>query len=54
MEQDGIAQYETLIGHWLRQEPAEDMTVFARQAAQAVWLEKRHFETMSKIFGAKQ
>ncbi len=46
-----MAQHSALIRHWLHAEPAEDMQAFADQAAQALWLEQRHFEAMRKMFG---
>lgn len=43
-----------MIRHWLGQEPSEDIEEFASQAAQAEWLEHRHFEFTSKLMGARK
>ena len=42
-----------MIAHWLHADPAESMEEWAAQVTQAAWLERRYFETMSKIFHGK-
>jgi hypothetical protein len=37
-----MTQYAVLIKHWLHESPSPSVEDFARQAAQAVWLEKRY------------
>lgn len=49
LERDGIGQRVALIRHWLRAEPAEDMDAFVVQAAEAQWIEKRHYESLGKL-----
>jgi len=42
---------------WLHQDPADDLDDFAGQAAQALWMERRVFQTfaeiMNKVMGGK-
>jgi hypothetical protein len=40
---------DILIKYWLHQPPVEDVDEYAKQAADAQWMENRYFETMSKI-----
>lgn len=51
MENDGMRQHEALIRHWLHQEPADAAGAFVAQAAQALWLEKRHYESLGRVLG---
>jgi hypothetical protein len=39
--------------HYLGVEPADDVDLYKHQAAQALYLERRHFEGMAKTMGAK-
>ncbi|MDK2955417.1 MAG: hypothetical protein PWQ57_913 [Desulfovibrionales bacterium] len=52
LDQSHVEQYMAMIQHWLHERPSNDPERFSNQAAQAVWLEKRYWETMSKIMGA--
>ena len=44
---------DALIVHYLHVKPADDLDLYVRQAARARWLERRYFENMAKIMGAK-
>lgn len=48
-----MAQYETLIKHWLHEQPSASLDEFTRQAAQAVWLDTRYWTNMGKLHGTK-
>jgi hypothetical protein len=41
LEGNGLSQYAVLIKHWLRESPSPSVEIFAQQAAQALWLERR-------------
>lgn len=46
-----MRQHEAMIRHWLHQEPAGSAEAFAVQAASALWLEKRHYESLGRALG---
>jgi len=48
---NGVEQLTTLVAFWLRENPADDLDVFALQAARAKWMEGRVFQTVADILG---
>jgi hypothetical protein len=43
---------DALIVHYLHAEPSDDLEAYLRQAARAIYLERRYFENLGRLMGA--
>ena len=54
MDNNGTGQSSLLIRQYLHEAPSDDTGAFIRQAAAALWLERRYFENMARAMGTKK
>lgn len=52
LDLDFFESGDALIRHWLHIEPSNNMDTFIKQTAQAMWLEKRHWQFYSKLWSS--